>query len=358
MVLKKRRSLCYICHYINCDASYSTTQPDVGSECCKECKCITSDESFTVKDNRIVNNFIECEEECTPQDDPSTADVAAERSQDHKRAAHEITKLQIREFEESLIDTSSNAKTKSVAVSAHNKKDSLPNMEVIPTSKSIYPVSYTKISTLPCIEQPLATDEKLAGHSPVPVHSTTTNTSTKYLPPSLEASIPGLGATNNSLTQAGDLTGATGYTTSILPAATGSLHQNYGTDFDRDLPMAEEEKKQKRTDKREQLQDKPVQKDLQSKSSSQLHKATTISKPTAKPAASNSSRSNKPKTPFPRKACLVFNNEQYSLDQRLLSQPIATKYLVKVRTEISPGRFMAKLVLHCARYVTHAAFSD
>ncbi|XP_065920931.1 uncharacterized protein [Dysidea avara] len=51
---------------------------------------------------------------------------------------------------------------------------------------------------------------------------------------------------------------------------------------------------------------------------------------------------------FPRKACVVHKYEQYSLDPKLLSLPKATKYLVKVRTEISPGRFMAKLELHCA----------
>ena len=49
---------------------------------------------------------------------------------------------------------------------------------------------------------------------------------------------------------------------------------------------------------------------------------------------------------LPRRACLVHHKEQYHLDNNLLSQPRATKYLVKVRTEISPGRFMAKLELH------------
>ena len=56
-----------------------------------------------------------------------------------------------------------------------------------------------------------------------------------------------------------------------------------------------------------------------------------------------------PQTSFPCKACLMYKNDQYSLDPKLLSLPRATKYLVKVRTEISPGCFMAKLELHCAR---------
>ena len=51
---------------------------------------------------------------------------------------------------------------------------------------------------------------------------------------------------------------------------------------------------------------------------------------------------------LPRRACLVHLKEQYNLDHDLLSQPRATKYLVKVRTEISPGRYMAKLELHCS----------
>ena len=52
---------------------------------------------------------------------------------------------------------------------------------------------------------------------------------------------------------------------------------------------------------------------------------------------------------LPRRACLVHLNEQYQVDHDLLSQPRATKFLVKVRTEISPGRYMAKLELHCSR---------
>ena len=59
--------------------------------------------------------------------------------------------------------------------------------------------------------------------------------------------------------------------------------------------------------------------------------------------------SSKPKGTFPRRACLVYNNEQYPLDHHLLSQSLATKYLVKVRTEIIPGRFMTKLQLHYAK---------
>ena len=52
-----------------------------------------------------------------------------------------------------------------------------------------------------------------------------------------------------------------------------------------------------------------------------------------------------------RRACLVHLNEQYQIDHYLLSQPRATKFLVKVRTEISPGRYMTKLELHCSRYI-------
>ena len=46
---------------------------------------------------------------------------------------------------------------------------------------------------------------------------------------------------------------------------------------------------------------------------------------------------------LPYRACLVHHKEQYHLDKNLLSQPRATKYLVKVRTEVSSGRHMAKL---------------
>ena len=62
-----------------------------------------------------------------------------------------------------------------------------------------------------------------------------------------------------------------------------------------------------------------------------------------------SSSVNKSHRSLPHRACLVHLKEQYHLDHDLLSQPRATKYLVKVRTEISPGRYMAKLELHCSR---------
>ena len=315
------------------------------------------------------------------------------------------------------------------------------------------------------------TEDSLAGsssHSPVPAHSTTTNTSTKHLPPSLEASIPGLGATNNSLSQAGDLTGATDYTTSVLPAATGSLYQHYGTDCDTDLLISKEERrkdvrvvpKQKDVDslheshrkdktssrkkpsselqakpstkpsaqsgtlsnvdrpprleaatsglgttnnsgqhqagdltgatgyttsvlpaatgslyqhygtdcdtdlliskeeRRKDVRVVPKEKDVdllheshrKDKVSSRKNPSSKLqAKPSAKPSAKHGA-SNVDRPPrFPRRACVVYKDEQYSLDAKLLSLPRATKYLVKVRTEISPGRFMAKLVLHCAR---------
>ncbi len=51
---------------------------------------------------------------------------------------------------------------------------------------------------------------------------------------------------------------------------------------------------------------------------------------------------------LPMRACLVFNNEQYRLEANLLSQPEATKYLVKTRVEIEPGRYLTRLFLKCS----------
>ena len=198
------------------------------------------------------------------------------------------------------------------------------------------------------------TEEKLAGSSSqshVPPQSSTTNTSTKHLPPSLEAATPGLGATNDSLTgqhQVGGLTEATGYITSSLPGATVSHSQHYGADFDKDQPLSREER-------RKDVQVVPKEKDvdtiLESHHKDEARKKLSSElQATAKPSPKPRTSANVDKPPrFPRKACVVYKNEQYSLDPKLLSLPRATKYLVKVRTEISPGRFMAKLELHCAR---------
>jgi len=194
------------------------------------------------------------------------------------------------------------------------------------------------------------TEEKLAGQS---LQSRTTNTSTKHLPPSLGAATAGVGVTNDPLTVQDQASEATGYTTSTLPGATGSHSQNYGTDFDKDQPLSREERNHMRTGhKAGSLQSHQNLLTSTKKLQSLQHKTTTASKQLSKPAVTLST-SNKPKGTFPRRACLVYNKEQYPLDRHLLSQPLATKYLVKVRTEISPGRFMAKLDLHCARYVIH-----
>ena len=201
------------------------------------------------------------------------------------------------------------------------------------------------------------TEEKLAGsssQSTAPPRSS----SSKYLPPDLEAATPLVGATNDGLTeqhQAADLIGATGYTTNVLPVATASLSQHYGTDFDGDQPLSKEER-------RKDVRVVPKEKDVDSILESH-HKRTSkktlpsepqaSAKPSAKPRISSNAdkrSANADRPPrFPRRACVVHKDEQYKLDAKLLSLPRATKYLVKVRTEISPGRFMAKLVLHCAR---------
>jgi len=199
------------------------------------------------------------------------------------------------------------------------------------------------------------TDDNLGGsgsQSAVPPQSSATN---KHLPPTLEAATPGQGATlnNESLAgqdQAGGITEATGYTTGTLPGATVSFSQYYGTDFDKDQPLSREER---RKDVRVVPKEKDVDSILESRhkdEASSRRKLPSELQATAKPSTKPRTSANVDRPPrLPRRACLVHNNERYSLDPKLLLLPSATKYLVKKRTEISPGRFMAKLELHCAR---------
>ena len=106
--------------------------------------------------------------------------------------------------------------------------------------------------------------------------------------------------------------------------------------------------------------EKDVDSLLQSYQKSQINSTVTTgnippllvrdkTKPSAKTVPSLSV--NKSHRSLPRRTCLVHLKEQYHLDHNLLSQPRATKYLVKVRTEIVPGCYMAKLELHCSRYI-------
>jgi len=195
------------------------------------------------------------------------------------------------------------------------------------------------------------TEEKLTSSQPlVPTQLRTIDTSTKHLPPSLEAATPGVGAINDPLTvqdQASGLTEATGYTTSTLPGATGSHFQHYGTDFDKDQPLSREEG---RKDVRVVSKEKDIDTILEAHRKDEVKKLSTNLQATAKPSTKPKTSSNVDRPPrLPRRACIAYKSEQYSLDPKLLLLPRATKYLVKVRTEISPGRFMAKLELHCSR---------
>ena len=149
---------------------------------------------------------------------------------------------------------------------------------------------------------------------------------------------------------------ATGYATNKLPGATASHDQYYETDFGDNIPLSMEET-------RKNIRPVPKEKDVDSLL--QSHQKKQLITPTAtenilppfvqdktKPSAKTvpSLGVNKSHRSLPRRTCLVHLKEQYHLDHNLLSQPRATKYLVKVRTEISPGRYMAKLELHCSRY--------
>ena len=111
-----------------------------------------------------------------------------------------------------------------------------------------------------------------------------------------------------------------GYTTENLPEATASTSQHYETNFDADVPLSVEES---RKNTRVIFKEKDID----------LIQSSQKSTPTGNV----------------QRACLVYHGEQYHLDNNLLSQPTATKYFVKVKTEISPGRYMAKLELQCSR---------
>ena len=184
----------------------------------------------------------------------------------------------------------------------------------------------------------------------------------KYLPPTLEPVTrrnPSLDTNPKSHAKQhfGGTVETTGYTTDKLPGAIASHDQHYETNVDEiDAPPLSMEETRKSI--------KPAVKKNDNDSALQSYQLTHIT-PTAttnvlqplvqdktKPPAETvpSLSVNKSHRSLPRRACLVHLKEQYHLDHDLLSQPRSTKYLVKVRTEISPGRYMAKLELHCSRY--------
>ena len=143
------------------------------------------------------------------------------------------------------------------------------------------------------------------------------------------------------------------YSTDKLPGATASHDLHYETDFGEGIPISREET---RKNVRPVPKEKDVDSLIQSYQKNQITATATgnispqdkVNPPAQTVPSSSVSKSHKS---LPRRACLVHHKEQYHLDKNLLSQPRATKYLVKVRTEISPGRYMAKLELQCSRYV-------
>ena len=172
--------------------------------------------------------------------------------------------------------------------------------------------------------------------------SATSNVTTKHLPPAVEVE------PNSSLIK------ATGFATNQLLGATESHDQHYETDFGGNVPISREET---RKNVRAVFKEDDVDSILQSYQKPQITPTAIgnvlqpLVQDKAEPPAKTvpSSSVNKSHRSLPRRACLVHLNEQYRLDHELLSQPRATKFLVKVRTEISPGRYMAKLELHCSR---------
>ena len=142
-------------------------------------------------------------------------------------------------------------------------------------------------------------------------------------------------------------------TTDKLPRVTASRHHYYETN---DAPVLSKEETRKNV--RPVPKEKDVGSILESYQKAQITPTTvgytappvvqTKTKPPPAKTVPSSSGSKSHKS-LPRRSCLVYLKEQYHLDVDLLAQPRATKYLVKVRTEISPGRYMAKLELHCSR---------
>ena len=140
-----------------------------------------------------------------------------------------------------------------------------------------------------------------------------------------------------------------GYTINKLPGVTVSNHQHYETKFDVDIPPLSLE------ETRKNIRPAPKEKDLLQSYQRAPNAIENIPQPFVQdkrksPAGLTLPASvNKSHRSLPRRACLVHLQEQYHLDHNLLPQPRATKYLVKVRTEIEPGRYMAKLELHCSK---------
>ena len=180
-------------------------------------------------------------------------------------------------------------------------------------------------------------------------HSLATSTLTsKYLPPAKSPALETGPKPDLSLQ-------TSGYVTDKLPGATASHEQHYETKFDKDTPPLSKE------EARKNVRPIPKEKDVDSllQSYQKTQRTPTAVQNTSQPHVQDKTKSsskttpsssvNRPHKSLPHRACLVHHKEQYHLDNNLLSQPRATKYLVKVRTEISPGRFMAKLELQCSR---------
>ena len=205
---------------------------------------------------------------------------------------------------------------------SENKKQSTQKIDRNLYSKE--PANFTNESLLPLSSQPMA---MAIGY--------------KHIPPNLESTaytthLPKPHNLNQQ--QIVNSPGSTVHSTSIIPVAPPSHKKNSGREI---TPLNRETRKDVKENTKEI---KHLEQSLSTNPQNTAKKATaTFFTEYREP------QNNKPQKSFPRRACVVYNKEQYSLDPKLLSLPRATKYLVKKRTEISPGRYMAKLELHCAR---------
>ena len=185
-------------------------------------------------------------------------------------------------------------------------------------------------------------------NNPPPTRQSGVTASNKHLPSASTAPPETTGTSQqNDCSNDKDAGHCSGYTTATLPGATVSLQQNYGIEFDKEQPVSEEEKRKNilpPSDKKADYFIEALHKDqLSVPGEPLLQSQKTLAK-----SNSNTSFVDRPPR-FPRRACVVYKDEQYSLDAKLLSLPASTKYLLKERKEICPGRYVAKLELHSAR---------
>ena len=136
----------------------------------------------------------------------------------------------------------------------------------------------------------------------------------------------------------------------VLPTTGPQLNTVYHTNFDHEVQSSHEEVRRKVIERTtfykrevEHQANNPLK--MAAPKYPVMNDKQQVKAPDFKTETTKTPNDVKPKS-LPKRCCIVSGNKQFPLMSNLIAHPHMDHYFVKERTEIGPGHYLAKLVLH------------